>query len=129
MWNYARKWQKEAFSINSSLILTIFELIFHPPPQICFLSTPEDNITSHVRDHPVIEETVPEVLEDSNVDNADGNNVQEYATVEEHVEPRPKRVIKPNKKYDPDIYDLSYVGQRRKSRKSVKRAVYGRKDA
>ena len=89
----------------------------------------QNNNNSHVRDHPVIEETVPEVLEDSNVDNADGNNVQEYATVEEHVEPRPKRVKKPNKKYDPDIYDLSYVGQRRKSRKSVKRAVYGRKDA
>ena len=89
----------------------------------------QNNNNSHMRDHPVIEETVPEVLENSNVDNADGNNVQEYATVEEHVEPRPKRVKKPNKKYDPDIYDLSYVGQRIRSRKSVKRAVYGRKDA
>ena len=89
----------------------------------------QNNNNSHVRDHPVIEETVPEVMGNSNVDNADGDDVQEYATVEEHVEPRPKRVKKPNKKYDPDIYDLSYVSQRRKSRKSVKRAVYGGKDA
>ena len=30
---------------------------------------------------------------------------------------RPKRSPKPNKKYSPEIYDLSYVGKRRRSRR------------
>ena len=29
--------------------------------------------------------------------------------------PRPKRSMKPNKKYSPEIYDLYYVGKRKRS--------------
>ena len=35
---------------------------------------------------------------------------------------RPKRSPKPNKKYSPEIYDLSYVGKRTRSRRSIRRA-------
>ena len=35
---------------------------------------------------------------------------------------RPKRSPKPNKKYSPEIYDLSYVGKRKRSRRSIRRA-------
>ena len=34
---------------------------------------------------------------------------------------RPKRSPKPNKKYYPEIYDLSYVGKRKRSRSSIRR--------
>ena len=38
--------------------------------------------------------------------------------------PRPKRNVKPNSKYSPDVYDLSYVGSkpRLRSRRSLRRA-------
>ena len=35
---------------------------------------------------------------------------------------RPKRSPKPNQKYSPEIYDLSYVGKRTRSRRSIRRA-------
>ena len=35
---------------------------------------------------------------------------------------RPRRSSKPNPKYSPEVYDLSYVGKRSKSRKSIRRA-------
>ena len=37
--------------------------------------------------------------------------------------PRPKRKVKPNPKYSPDVYDLSYVGikSRLRSRRSIRR--------
>ena len=35
---------------------------------------------------------------------------------------RPKRSPKPNHKYSPEIYDLSYVGNRTRSRRSIRRA-------
>ena len=35
---------------------------------------------------------------------------------------RPKRSPKPNKKYSPEIYDLSYVGKMKRSRRSIRRA-------
>ena len=34
----------------------------------------------------------------------------------------PKRSPKPNSKYSPEMYDLSYVGKRKRSRRSVRRA-------
>ena len=36
--------------------------------------------------------------------------------------PRPKRSPKPNSKYSPEVYDLSYVGKRTRSRRSIRRA-------
>ena len=36
---------------------------------------------------------------------------------------RPQRVKQQNKKYDPEIYDLSTVSCRKRSRKSVRRAT------
>ena len=35
---------------------------------------------------------------------------------------RPRRSPKPNPKYSPEVYDLSYVGVRKRSRKSIRRA-------
>ena len=35
---------------------------------------------------------------------------------------RPHRIKQPNSKYSPDVYDLSYVGSRTRSRKSIRRA-------
>ena len=35
---------------------------------------------------------------------------------------RPRRAKQPNSKYSPDVYDLSYIGSRQKSRKSIRRA-------
>ena len=34
---------------------------------------------------------------------------------------RPRRPPKPNPKYNPEVFDLSYVGIRKRSRKSIKR--------
>ena len=36
---------------------------------------------------------------------------------------RPKRLKQQNRKYDPEVYDLSTVGCRTKSRRSVRRAL------
>ena len=35
---------------------------------------------------------------------------------------RPHRIKQPNSKYSPDVYDLSYVGSRTRSRRSIRRA-------
>ena len=38
------------------------------------------------------------------------------------VNARPRRAKQPNTKYSPDVYDLSYIGSRNRSRKSIRRA-------
>ena len=42
--------------------------------------------------------------------------------VQEAEQARPRRIPKPNPKYSPEVYDLSYVGVRKRSRKSIRRA-------
>ena len=35
---------------------------------------------------------------------------------------RPRRAATPNPKYNPEVFDLSYVGARKRSRRSIRRA-------
>ena len=47
----------------------------------------------------------------------------------EPVSTRPRRLPKPNKKYDPDVYDLSYVECRQEKEVCEKSFVMASKDA
>ena len=62
----------------------------------------EEHQEEHVQDTAPPEQPVPEVSDP----------------------PRPRRNVKPNSKYSPDVYDLSYVGSkpRLRSRRSIRRA-------
>ena len=55
----------------------------------------------------VVVERVPDVINDD----AQGGG-----------QTRPRRSPKPNSKYNPEVFDLSYVGVRKRSRKSIRRA-------
>ena len=93
-----------------------------------YSETLEDDLEIPDENVPVTEEVLQGVVDDNQAVHPNGDDVRDHSD-DIHVEERPKRVKRPNRKYDPDMFDLSYVGHRRKSRKSVRRAVYGHKDA
>ena len=84
------------------------------------MEIPDENVR-------VAEEVLQGSVDDNQAAYPNGDDVGDHSN-DGHVEGRPKHVKRPNKKYDPDMFDLSYVGHRRKSRKSVRRAVYGHRD-
>ena len=51
-----------------------------------------------------------------------GDDVRHKDGISDGGDDRPKRSSKPNPKYNPDVYDLSYVGVRKRSRRSIHRA-------
>ena len=51
-----------------------------------------------------------------------GDDVRHKDGISDGGDDRPKRSSKPNPKYNPDVYDLSYVGVRKRSRRSIRRA-------
>ena len=89
--------------------------------------TLESNLEIPDEDVPVAEEVPQGGVDDNQAAQPNGGDVGDRPK-DGHVEERPKRMKRHNKKYDPDVFDLSYIGHRRKSRKSVRRAVYGHKD-
>ena len=98
----------------------------HEVPSVDVLQDPPRDVQVGVDDYHVpAAEVVNEELDRSHdVIKAPQEVVQHIPDPVQVVEEgsRPKRSPKPNKKYSPEIYDLSYVGKRTRSRRSIRRA-------
>ena len=102
------------------------EAPFHEDPSVDGLQDPPGDVQVGVDDHHVpAEEVMHKELDRSHyVIKAPLEEEQHIPDPVQLVEEgsRPNRSPKPNKKYSPEIYDLSYVGKRKRSRRSIRRA-------
>ena len=102
------------------------EAPLHEAPSVDGVLDPPGDLQVGVNDHNVhAEEVVHEELDRRH------DVIEALLEVAQHIPDhvqlveegsRPKRSSKPKKKYSPEIYDLSYDGKRKRSRRSIRRA-------